>query len=142
MLAGSSAWQENSRIVRHHKLWGALKARGIEVPTSGRRTEVSVQRDTKLKFFGAAQVFDASLGLIVRVLLNERCAYLVAVPGQFDIDALLGTGWTGDFESDTDLILRLSSGLGVLLKSVGEFDDPEKGVVCVGQPSLIEQIAS
>lgn len=141
LLAGSSAWQLDNRIVRYHKLWGALKARGIDVPTSGRLAEVTVERDAKLKFFGAVQVFDASIGSVVQLLLHERCAYLVAVPNQFDIQGLLDEGWIGDLAADSDLILRLSGGGGVLFKSVGEFDDLEKGLVSIGKPFLIDQLA-
>lgn len=140
ILVGNSAWQPDNRVVRHHKLWGALKAQNVEVPPPGRLAEEVVEAEGKLKFFGAALVSDLSIGLAARLLLNERCTYLAAVPDSFEVQQLLPVGWTGQLEQDLVLLDHLSACGGLLFKRMGEFDDLEKGVVAIGSSALIDRL--
>lgn len=137
VIAGCSVWQPDTRIVRYRKLWGAMKARGIDTQQLISPAERMLQQDGKLKFFGAAQLSESSLKTAVDILLEERCAYLAVLPIHFDIQELLQIGWTGDLLEDYELAIRLSKAGGALIKRVGEFDDRERGFVLVGLPEFV-----
>ena len=138
LLVGNSAWQPDTRIVRHYKLWGGLKARGIEISHVSDLQEVMRESEGKLKFFGAAQLSELSVASVVKALLEERCTYLVALPSNLTPQAILEIGWTGELAEDSSVITRLNKSGAVLIKQLGKFDDKERGVVAIGQPDIMK----
>ncbi|KJH87858.1 hypothetical protein UG46_03315 [Pseudomonas fluorescens] len=52
IFLGSSAWQQNTRIIRHRKLRGALKCRGLEIAEGGGWQEHAIEAEGKIRFFG------------------------------------------------------------------------------------------
>ena len=138
LLVGNSAWQPDTRIVRHHKLWGGLRARGIEVSHISNLQEAMLESGGKLKFFGAAQLSELSVVSVVKALSEERCTYLVALPSSFDPQNILEIGWSGEFAEDFNLIAYLLKSGAVLIKQLGEFDDKERGMVAIGQPEIVK----
>ena len=143
LLAGTSVWQPNTRIVRYYKLWAALKMRGLDIQTdSPSMEEVSVESDRGLKFFGAMKLSEfAQDSIIAKTLLEERCTYLVAMPSHFSPSPLLNIGWSGELSDDAKLIDFLAEADGLLLKQMGEFEAHERGVVAIGHPSLIDALS-
>lgn len=140
-LAGTSAWQPDSRIVRHRGLWGALKARGIELGHSPDEPEVILESDGKLKFFGATLVSDPALAAVTKALLEERCTYLMALPVHISINKLVALGWSGRLREDVALLDNVNRTGGVIISKVGEFDDIERGLVAIANPGVLEKLA-
>ncbi len=138
LLVGNSAWQPDTRIVRYRKLWNALGASGIKISHSCNTQEIMREEDGKLKFFGATQLSELSVESVVRVLLEEHCTYLAALPSTTDLESILNIGWSGYLKEDSKIITTLIENEGLLIKRVGEFDDSEKGVVAIGRPELIK----
>lgn len=135
-LAGTSAWQPDTRVVRHYKLWRALSLRGLEVPQGG--AEDVVESDGKLKFFGVVKLSDFSnLDAAAKVLLDERATYIVAFPGTEFPNQLAKVGWLGDLSADSNFIDGLTNSGGLLIKGTGEFQANERCVVVIGDPSKI-----
>lgn len=142
LLVGNSAWQPDTRIVRYRKLWGALAARGIEISHASGMQEVMCESQGKLKFFGAAQLSELSVGSVAKVLLEERCTYVVVLPSSIGPEDILSIGWSGELAEDSEVIASLIKCDGLLIKRFGEFDDEERGLVSVGQPELIKLLVS
>ncbi|WP_434704942.1 hypothetical protein J3P85_03565 [Pseudomonas sp. Z1-12] len=138
LFLGSSAWQPDTRIVRHRKLWGALRFRGYEIVGGSNSQEYIVEAEGKIKFFGALRLSKLSIETVASVLEAERCSYVAALPKGFDVQIALDKGWSGDVEEDLSFHYLLSEKQGLLFKKVGEFDDGERGFISVG---LLEQIS-
>ncbi|MGE0331392.1 MAG: hypothetical protein AB7P37_11925 [Ramlibacter sp.] len=143
LLVGTRAWQPGARVVRHYKLWDALQQRGIKIPNGSQLTEeVVVESKSGIKFFGAAKLLEFAAGDVAQVLLAEHCTYLIAVPADFSIHAVLRVVWSGDLQIDSELIGLVAEADGLLLKKLGEFDDPERGVVAIGRPRVVNALFS
>lgn len=137
LLVGHSAWQPDTRIVRHHKLWGSLKARGTNVPLVGLQQEVLLESEAGLKYFGAVPCSEFSVESVVQVLLKEYCAYLVLAPNNLDVMKIVKQGWSGELSEDFSLLSSVSQYGGLVLRKVGEFDDKEWGILAIGRPSVL-----
>lgn len=140
LLIGHSAWQPDTRITRYRKLWGGLKARGVEVLGDSRSQEIVVEIDGKLKFFGATCLSISSIDTVVDALLEERCSYLVAAPQNFDVSRALKVGWSGELSEDLSFFGCVFQLGGLVLKLIGEFDDFESGFVSVGSPEVVGRL--
>lgn len=138
LLIGNSAWQPDTRIVRYRKLWDALTARGIGVSNTFDKQEVMRESEGKLKFFGVTQLSELSIRSVAKVISEERCTYLVALPSSSRPEDFLGIGWSGDLAEDSKFIDGLAERDGLLIKRFGEFDDEGRGVVAVGPPELVK----
>jgi hypothetical protein len=142
LLLGNSAWQPNTRLVRYLGLWGGLKSRGIEMPQVTRSVERIVERDGKLRFFGAMCLSDFSDRKSIEVLLTERCSYIAILPKNFDIECVLDLGWCGGLSEDQTLCAYVGERKGLLIMRVGEFDDPDNGFVSVGEQGVLNDLLS
>lgn len=142
LLVGDSVWQPDTRIVRYHRLWGALAARGLKVSHACNPQELMIVEDGKLKFFGAIKLSELSVKSVAEVLLRERCAYVSVLPGSVEPKGILELGWTGDLAEDFKLLIGLVEDGGLLVKRYGEFGDREKGVVAIGCSKPINLILS
>jgi hypothetical protein len=142
LLVGTSTWQPDNRLIRHKKLWGVLKARGIEIPDDSDKKEVMVESGGRVKFFGAVQLSENLLEFAAKAIVEERCVYLIASSEHSAINDLLNVGWTGDFRDD-DYLRAYAAGHEIMLfKRVGEFDDREIGLAAVGTPSRVKKLTS
>lgn len=140
LLIGHSAWQPDTRIVRHHKLWGSLRARGIDIPLAGYLQEVRLESEGRLKYFGAVQYSDSSSESLVQVMLKEHCTYIAVVPNSLDVTQFIKRGWSGEINEDISLLIDVSQAGGLTLKKVGQFDDQEWGVLAIGRPSMLTDL--
>lgn len=140
LLVGTATWQPDTRIVRHTKLWNSLKSRGVEISHVSSLQEVTVEGGGKVKFFGAAKLSDLSIPSVVKILLEERCTYISAVPDPIAIQGLLELGWSGDFDDDFELINYLGRNDGLIFKKLGEFDDLERGLAVVGTSMVVNEL--
>ncbi|BBP61604.1 hypothetical protein [Pseudomonas sp. St316] len=140
IFLGSPAWQQDARIIRYRKLWGALKFRGLEIVDGSDSQEHVVEAEGKVKFFGALRFSKSSIGTVARVLEIERCSYIVALPKDFGVSAILNRGWTGELNRDQDFYHLVSKGEGLLFKKLGEFDDGERALLFIGSPSLMDRL--
>jgi hypothetical protein len=139
-IVGDSAWQTDTRIIRHKKLFKRLKARGVEITHANSFIEEIVERDGKLKFFGAAQLSELSIESIVSLMAEESCSYLLAVPEEFGIQAITTRGWDACGTIDSSLLCSVVENNGLILKMIGTFDDPETGFVGLGMPDLVRKL--
>jgi hypothetical protein len=141
LFVGTSTWQPNTRVVRHYKLWGALKVRGFNLPSINKLAEqVTIESSIGLKFFGAVRLADFEIEDAVQILFGENCTYLVALPKNIEPHYLLKTGWSGDLTLDASFINFLALSNALLLKRVGYFDDCERDIVAIGQPSVVNTL--
>lgn len=76
-FVGNSTWQDDTKIVRHRKLWKALHARGIDISHSIVSYEEVLEDGGKLRFFGAKLFSELSIESVVNTIERERCSYLV-----------------------------------------------------------------
>lgn len=139
-VVGDSAWQTNTRIVRHKKLFKRLKARGVEIAHANNFIEEIIECDGKLKFFGAAQLSELAIESVVSLMAEESCSYLIAVPVKFEIHTLISRGWDASEAIDTSFLCRVVENNGLVLKVIGSFDDPESGFVGMGVPDLVKKL--
>ncbi|MCL1092085.1 hypothetical protein L2744_21295 [Shewanella profunda] len=140
LLIGHSAWQPDTRIVRYHKLWGSLKARGVDIPLGECPQEFLLESDGRLKYFGALRLSEVSIESVAQLLLREHCAYLALVPNHTELAQVLKYGWSGDLFEDFSLLSCISKAHGLLLKKIGEFDDKEWGILAMGEPSVLSSL--
>lgn len=139
-FVGNSAWQPDTKIVRYRKLWGGLKARGVDILHACNSHEQILERKGRLKFFGAKRISELSIESVIKSIAEEHCSYLVALPENSDVKLALHNGWCLDNVFDKKLMQYVLDNNGVLLKIVGEFDDVESGFVGLGDMELLEQI--
>ena len=140
ILLGSSAWQPDTRIVRHRKLSGALKARGLTIAGDSDWQEHAIEAEGKIRFFGGLRFSKPAINTVADVLEKERCSYVVALPKTFDVMSLLNQGWLGELKCDLDFLDVISKKNGLIFKKVGEFDDGERGLLFVGLPDVMEDL--
>ena len=140
-VVGDSVWQSDSRIIRYKKLFKRLKDRGVEITHASGFTEEVLEIDGKLKFFGAAQLSELSIESVVKVMAEESCSYILAVPGECKIEALISKGWDAREPIDSSFLGRVAENNGLALKVIGTFDDPESGYVGLGPPDLVRKLA-
>lgn len=142
LFVGSSAWQSDTRIIRYRGLWGALKSQGVEIPKLTDLKYITVEADGKLKFYGALRLSELPAQIVVdRILAGYRC-YIVALPSDAGVDITLSMPWSGNASEDLDYYCLICRKEGLLFKMVGEFDDPERGVVSIGSPNLVQELLS
>lgn len=132
LLAGHSAWQQDTKLNRYRKLWNSLEARGITFPNSKNQIEVMHEEAGKIRFFGAVEITDTDIESVTEVLLSERSAYLVLLNNDANMKRIIEVGWCGEIESDLFTLEEIVDN-GLLVNRLGEFDDYEKGILIVGQ---------
>ncbi|WP_339533390.1 hypothetical protein [Pseudomonas mucidolens] len=140
LLIGSYSWQPDSRIIRHRRLWGCLKARGMEVLHGKNYQDVLTEGREGVKFFGAVTLSEPSLMSTLFAILSERCSYIVGLPKDCDVSFFLNSGWKGKITDDINLICGISNLKGFVLKPIGEFDDPERGFLYLGSSDVARKI--
>ncbi|GGY72029.1 hypothetical protein ACFFTM_02505 [Pseudoduganella plicata] len=142
VLIASPAWQPDTRITRYHKLWGALKARGIEISHACEASEYVVASNEGVKFFGSICISELSLPSVAKALLAEKSAYILSCSGQSTMEQLVETGWRGELGHDMALIESVTKSDSLLFKVLGEFDDRERGLVGIGKPNLLRDFCN
>ncbi|WP_175654041.1 hypothetical protein [Pseudomonas sp. Marseille-P9899] len=140
LLLGNSAWQSDTRMVRYRKLWGALKFRGHEVLGGADLQESLIELGGKIKFFGALRLSELSFNTAIGALLSERCSYFALLPSGYEVRSVLCKGWSGQLTEDLNFIDCICDENGLVFKSIGEFDDVERGFVSIGSTELITQL--
>lgn len=140
LLVGNSAWQPDTRMIKHRGLWKALKTRGVEVSHFTDTFEKMHESYEGLKFFGAKLISELSAESVVQTIAEEHCAYILALPKDVGIRDLLSKGWKVDGGFDTGVLEFIIENDGLVLKAVGEFDDIESGFVGIAKPVLVKTL--
>jgi hypothetical protein len=143
LLSGHTAWQPDSRITRHRKLWASLKARGLVVPFGRDFGENVVEEDEGIRFFGALQLGLGSLDSVVAILEAEPVSHLVALKLEDDgiAAALTHRGWhRSSFGPSADVLGPVCGAEGIVFWPVGAFDDREAGCVALAKAHVIDQL--
>jgi hypothetical protein len=146
LLAGHTAVQPNSVVVRRRRLWMSLSTRGLSVPSQARTEEFEVVAGSGRRWFGGALLVGAGdLRLACAVIEDEQASAIVAIPqsAETHLTDLLGAGWSKErMQPAREIVAALDRWDGLLFFPVGEFDDRESGVVVVGRPDLVQAIRS
>lgn len=141
LFMGSYSWQPDNRITRHRRLWGSLKARGVEIFHGKDHQDHLIKGRKGIKFFGAINLSESSLTSTLSAILSERASYIVGLPKNCDISTFLNPGWAGKITEDINFICSISHSNGFVLKPIGEFDDAERGFVYLGPSDIARKIS-
>lgn len=140
LLVGDSGWQNDTRIIRYKKLLKRLKSRIAEIEFPVGTPEKLLEHEGKIKFFAAVSFNQFSIDSIVKVLEEEKCSYIVAIPDNVEVNSLLVNGWHINNGIDLNILKSVVEKNGLLFKLIGEFDDQQTGFVGFGTPWLIQKI--
>lgn len=142
LLVGNSAWQPDTRVVRYRKLFNALSVRGINFEAVKERFEAMIERDGKLKFFGAVRLDGSMVPTASLTMKAGACTYIAALPRDRKRQFPLETGWSGNWNEDSCMVATIVGEGGILFRRVGYFDDPETGLVALMSPTVAERIVT
>lgn len=139
LMAGTSAAQPNTRIVRHRGLWGLLAARRVDLSRLKETYEHSFLTSVGVKFAGAAQATISDPDFLAGVMLEERATFLLAVPSTTDVVDSLRIGPIDSAFDISRILFAIRSG-GLVLMRLGAFDDSDAGLVALGATALVTDI--
>ena len=142
LLLGQSAWQDDSRIVRYRKLFGAMKLQGMDFGEGAETIEFVTEQGGKIKFFGAVRLTEENVSAAPKAMQAGSCTYLVAKNRNSDWRFPLSIGWSGKWNQDAELICDVVGNGGILLRRFGFFDDREIGLQALGPPDILKKVAS
>lgn len=117
---------------------------GLEQTTTFRTAQQKLgsQPSASSEIPGAAKLCEFAVEDADQILFEEHCAYLVAWPSGLPLHTLLELGWSGDAWADLEFVNRSAESDALLLKKIGEFDDPERGLVAIGRQPLVNALFS
>ncbi|SDI92085.1 hypothetical protein [Pseudomonas abietaniphila] len=141
LVLGNTARQPDTRIVRHRGLWGALKSRGLEVRGGSKAYEKAYEESGGIKFFGAQRLSTFSIASVSELLFQERCAYILLIPGGFAVQGMMDKKFCGELDDDLSGFMEVLQ-VGGLLKKIGEFDDRESGFVMLATSEVLLKMVS
>ena len=145
LLASNSSWQPNTAIVKHLKLWGALKRRVIDI-SNRENTEVSISGENGVKFFGEVKMGKSDTDIALQILAKERMSFVICLPNDHstNLDKYIDKNWAEarsfDYSFWTAIITYTCLCNGIFLRIFGEFDDREVGVTAVMLRKLFDLI--
>jgi hypothetical protein len=139
LLLGDTRWQDDTRIIRHQKMFKSQKAQGLNFEALQGRREFMIEHGGKLKFFGAVRLEEDALTLVPRTMQPGSCTYLLALPDT-EPDFPVSSGWSGTLNADSELIKANAKRDGIIFGRVGYFDDPEVGLVALGKPNVVARL--
>jgi hypothetical protein len=145
LLVGHSAWQPDSRVTRHRRLWKSLEGSGLRTPLGRHVDEGFIEAAEGLRYFGALQLSPGPLDPVVAILEAERVSHLVALRPRDEpvVAALARTGWDRPYFGPSAQVLEAVCGAdGVVLWPVGAFDDREAGAVALAKPEVLDTLLS
>lgn len=143
LLACHSAWQPDTRVTRHRKLWRSLEARGLVTPSGRQVREGLVESVDGLRFFGALQLGLGSLEPVAAILEEECASHLVALRRQDEsvAAALVGSGWARPGVGPSPEVLEAVCSVGgVVFWPIGRFDDRDAGCIALAKPEVIDRV--
>lgn len=140
LLVGNSALQPNTRIVKYRRLWGGLKACGIDYTDYSRAYEKMFDEEGKLKFFGVIPFSNKDIHAATQTMSYERSTYLVVLPISVNVEEIVSKGWNTNVRFDKGLLEFVAMNSGVLIRAVGEFDDPETCLIALAEPQIISSL--
>lgn len=142
LLAGHTCWRGKTRITHYRKLWGSLKASGLEIPFGQDMGESFIEASEGLRYFGALQLGLGSLEPTIAILEREPISHLVALSPAHSrvIEDLVQSGWERPDAGPSMKVLKaVCSSDGIVFWPVGAFDDVEAGVVAAGTPLVVSR---
>lgn len=150
LLVSNSAWQPNSKVVKHLKLWKSFSKRGVDVSFCEKTIEVEVKSDEGIKYFGAIKINNNNIREVISVVKKEYMSFIISTDMEIlpYVDEFIKYGWaasTGyDVKFNTNAMSLICASKGLFIKVIGEFDDAEAGVSVVlakDQFSVLERLA-
>jgi len=139
-ILGDSFWQPDDRIIRYKKFFKRYKRIGVDLLHASNFIEQEVELEGKLKYFGAAKLSKQSIPSTVNSMIRAPYSYIIAVPQEFDIHALLSMGWDNRDLFDRGVLIKVVENNGLVLRAFGFFDDPESGYTGLAKPYLIKTL--
>ena len=120
-----------------------VKGTNLFSKSGGQKINLSplTESESGIKFSGAVRISDASIESVVKILLNERCSYIVFSPEDVIVGNIINAEWSGGVSQDIKLIYSVSVVKGVFLDLVGEFDDFEKGFSIFGRRDVVNRFS-
>jgi hypothetical protein len=140
LLAAHSTWQPDSRVIRHRKLWGSLKARGLTIPDGREVEEGLVETSEGLRFFSALRLGSGPVDPVVAILEDEPASHLVALDTHADgvASELARSGWRRPpFGPSMDVLGAVCGVDGVVFWPIGRFDDREAGCAAFARTPVL-----
>lgn len=117
--------------------------RGVDVPR-GPQTEQHLSQESEgIRWRGSIGVDHRDVELAAAVVDAESASVLVAVPAIVlpELEDLVAQGWSSSNKGPpAEVLLWLRAREGLMLWTVGGFDDPESGVVVLGATSIVEKL--
>jgi len=146
LLVGHAAWQADTKIMRHKKLWTNLDRLGLRISDGERIGEQIVESQKGIKFFDAVKCKKFSPDEVVALLREVKAGVLIYVKNDEALKLVkefLSTGWEKDnfFVSSMFLNAACSSNL-LICCLLGNFDDVESGCAVLGRRETIQQCFS
>jgi hypothetical protein len=144
LLVGHDSWQPRNRIVMHNKLWRSL-AKRIQFPAGKKSEEYLIESEAGIKFFGFIECENLEPREILNVLRIEPACTLIATCENHPDDMLAPVARNGWHKSRSHHppieILKIACNTRTIIYAVvGFFDDREKGLAVIAQPSFIDTI--
>ncbi|MGC5809622.1 hypothetical protein LDP04_24375 [Ralstonia pseudosolanacearum] len=139
LLMGDSVWQSDTKLARHKGLFGKLKLGGADFGSNLERYESVIERDGKIKFFGAIRL-EEDVDDLLKFMQPGSCTYIVARDRNSSWPFPISAGWSGEWRQDIDAISSIVGNGGILLRRTGFFDDPEIGLQALGPPEILGKI--
>jgi len=143
VLGGHTAWQQDSRITRHLKLWASSARGGLSIPRGRRGREAAQTMRKKIKWFGSIELEGSNFDSVVAFMETEPASSFVFVPNDvvLDLERIVLSGWSAQTNGPPAAILRpvVASG-GFVGLPVGAFDDAEGGLVAFARPDRITSL--
>ncbi len=139
LLMGDSVWQSDTKLARHKGLFGKLKLGGVDFSSNAERYEAVIEQDGKIKFFGAISM-EEEVDDLLKFMRSGSCTYIAARDRNSDWQFPIYAGWSGEWSRDIDVISKIVSNGGVLLRRTGFFDDPEIGLQALGSQEILGKI--
>lgn len=143
LLACNSTVLPASRLVRHRKLIGALKAQGLTLPLGRKLPERAVEGPAGVRYFAAFQLSADTYDAAVAILHAEPASHLLALKESDEpvVEQLTSAGWDRPpFGPSAAVLSAVCRAKGVVLWPVGAFDDREAGVVALARKEIIAKL--
>jgi hypothetical protein len=143
VLAGHGADQPANRIVAYRRLWGSLKARGVDIPKERWSQEHETANSDGVRWFSRLVVESNEAQLVHKIVKEEPASSLVSTPqtSTDKLNDLLKAGWKlPAFGPDPQMLHSVVGIGGVLVFPYGAFDDQGAGQAILGSCEPIRSL--
>jgi hypothetical protein len=144
LFIGHRNWQRDDRIVRHRKLWSALRAKGVRIPIGQEQSEIVISSEHGIKYFGLLKcdsVIDCSVGAILRSGWETQLVFASQSAVMAASESLLLGGFEHATNAPPEKVIDVLCGQDVFAYlPIGWFDDRRSGCALIAKVSLMVTI--